>query len=212
MKMVIILLIKNGNKLEYTVSYKQTDFVHVNREPLHINDDGHIDTENRNIVIKGGVNADHAISKGQLDNAKANINESIRTSIHTALRKFSADLFKFINNRMKGRVGKKTLTIPKTNYTWIKLLDASEIDGIKTLQETIIQNVYIKRTDRYHHAKSDLVANSFDQLEFFFKDDFSAYYCYFNGHPSDWSMECFLEHIKIPKEINVEDSDEEVNE
>ena len=175
---------------------------------IHINNNGHIDTENRNIVIKDGVDDDHAISKGQLDGAKANINELIKTSIQTALNKFSTDLFKFINNRMKGRVGRKSLTIPKTNYTWIKLLDSSELK-VTTLQEIVIQNVYIRRNDRYHHAKSDLVANSFDQLEFFFKDDFSAYYCYFNGHPSDWSMECFLEYIKIPKEISVGDSDED---
>ena len=53
------------------------------------------------------------------------------------------------------------------------------------------------------------ISSSFDQLEFFFKDDFSAYYCYFNNHPSDWSLECFLEYIIIPKEISVEDSDNE---
>ena len=108
---------ENGNKLEYTVSYKQTDFVYVNRGPLHINDDGHIDTENRNIVIKDGVNADHVISKGQLDNAKANINELIKTSIQTALNKFSADLRKYMiqfrNQQIRDRVGKKTLKIPK---------------------------------------------------------------------------------------------------
>ena len=136
--------------------------------------------------------------------------------IQTALNKFSSDfrkaLIEFRNKQIRGRVGRKSLTIPKTNYIWIKLLDASEFDGVTTLQEIIIQNVYIKRTDRYHHAKSDLVANSFDQLEFFFKDDFSAYYCYFNNHPSDLDMGVFLEYIKIPKEINIEDSDEEVNE
>ena len=101
------------------------------------------------------------------------------------------------------------LSISKTNYKWIKILDASEIDGVTTLQDVIIQNVYIRRNDRYHHAKSDLVVSSFDQLEFFFKADFSAYYCYFNNHPSDWSMECFLEYIKIPKEISVEDFNED---
>ena len=104
------------------------------------------------------------------------------------------------------------MTIPKTNHTWTKLLDASEIDKAITLQDIIRQNVYIRRNDRFHHAKSDLVASKFDQLEFFFKADFSAYYCYFNSHPSDWSMECFIEYIKIPKEISVEDSDKEGNE
>ena len=191
----------DGNKIFFSVYYEVDNTpAYIHREMIHIDDDGHVNTENRNLVIKDGVNADHAVSKGQLDNAKTNINELIQSSIQTALNKFSSDLFKFINNRMKGRVGRKLLTIPKTNYTWIKLLGASEFDGVTTLQEIII------------HAKSDLVANSFDQLEFFFKDDFSAYYCYFNNHPSDWDMDAFLEYIKIPKEINIEDSDEEVNE
>ena len=206
----------DGNKINFSVSYKVNTQNHIHREMIHIDDDGHVNTENRNIVIKNGVNPDHAISKAQLDATKASIVELIKSSIQTALNKFSTDfrkaMIQFRNEQVRDRVGKKSLTIPKTNYTWIKLLDASEIDGISTLEEIIIQNTYIKRTDRYHHAKSDLVANSFDQLEFFFKADFKEYYCYFNSHPSDWSMECYLEYIKIPKEINVEDSDEEVNE
>ena len=115
-------------------------------------------------------------TKSEMDNRivafKTEITSLIQTSIQTALNKFSSDLFKFINNRMKGRVGKKTLTIPKTNYTWIKLLDALEIDGITTLEEIIIQNVYIRRNDRYHHAKSSHVANAFTNLEVFFQSRF----------------------------------------
>ena len=112
---------------------------------------------------------------------------------------------------MKSRVGKKTMTISKTNHTWIKLLDSAEIDGVSSLDEVLILNTYIRRNDRYHHAKSDLVSSSFDQLEFFFDSDRKGYYTYFNNHP-DWSMECIVEYVKIPKEISVEDSDEEVNE
>ena len=72
--------------------------------------------------------------------------------------------------------------------------------------------MYIKRTDRYHHAKSSHTANAFTNLEFFFKADFSAYYCYFDAHPSSWSMDCILEYVKIPKKIIIEDSNEEANE
>ena len=150
------------------------------------------------------------MTKGQLDNTITNINELIKSSIQTALNKFSTNLFKFINNRMKGRVGKKTLTIPKTNHTWIKLLDSAEIDGVSSLDEVLILNTYIQRSDRYHHAKSDLVASSFDQLEFFFDSDRKGYYTYFNGSPSDWSLQCIVEYVKIPKKISIEeDSDEE---
>ena len=164
----------DGNKINFSVSYEVDNTpAYVYREPIHINNDGHIDTENRNLVIKDGVNADHAVSKGQLDNTKTNINELTKSSIQTALNKFSSDfrkaLIEFRNEQIRGRVGRKSLTIPKTNYTWIKLLDASEFDGVTTLQEIITQNVYIRRNDRYHHAKSDLVSSSFDQLNFFSK-------------------------------------------
>ena len=118
----------------------------------------------------------------------------------------------FRNDQVKNRVGRKSLTIPKTPYTWIPLLKASDIQGITTLQEIIIINTYIRRNDRYHHAKSDLVASQFNQLEFFLKNDFTTYECYFNSCPSDWSMECFVEYIVIPKEIKFEefsDSDSE---
>ena len=165
---------------------------------------------------------DHVDKKGtcynkqEIDNQtaalKTEITTLIQSSIQIALIKYHTNLLKMINNRIKGRVGKKTLTIPKTNYTWIKLLDVSEIDGVTSLQDVLIQDIYIKRSDRYHHAKSDLVASSFNQLEFFYDEDFKGYFCYFNSHPSDWSMDCFFHHVKLPKEINIEDSDEEVNE
>ena len=156
-------------------------------------------------------------TKQEVDNKitvlKSEITVLIQSSIQTALNKFSSDIRKamieFRNEQIRGRIGRKAINIPKTNYTWIKLLDESEIDGVSSLDEVFIQNIYIRRNDRYHHAKSDLASGSFDSLEFFFKDDFSAYYCYFNSHPSNWIMDCFLEYIVIPKEISVEDSDEE---
>ena len=95
------------------------------------------------------------------------------------------------------RIGRKSGTIPKTNYKWIKLLSKDDIKGINTLQEIIVTNTYIRRNDRYHHSKSDLVSSSFDQLEFFFDVSFENYYCYFNNHPSDWTMKYFVEYIRI---------------
>ena len=137
----------------------------------------------------------------------------IQTSIKSAFDSFKVELQKklteFRSEQIRCRIGRRTLTIPKTNYTWIPLLSTFNIDGVTTLQDVIIQNVYIRRNDRYHHAKSDLVASSFEQLEFFFSSDFKNYYCYFEKHPTDWGMECFLEYI-IPKEISSEDSDEVV--
>ena len=167
------ILDENGNKINYSVSYENDNTpAYIHREPLHINDNGHVDTENRNIVIKDGINPDHAVSKAQLDGAKSDINTLIQSSIQTALNKFSVDLQKalieFRNEQIRGRIGRKSLSIPKNNYTWIPVLSASDIDGVNSLQEVVIQNVYIRRNDRFHHSKSDLVASSFDQLEFFF--------------------------------------------
>ena len=136
----------------------------------------------------------------------ATINQKFTTlmqsSIRTAVVDVQKAILKFRNNQTRQRVGKKILTIPKTNYTWIKLLDTSEIDGVNSLQDVLIQDIYIKRNDRYHHAKSDLVASSFNQLEFFYDKDFLAYYCYFESHPSDWSMACFFNYVKIPKQVS----------
>ena len=55
----------DGNKINFSVSYEVDNRpAYIHREPLHINDNGHVDTENRNIVIKNGINANHAVSKG----------------------------------------------------------------------------------------------------------------------------------------------------
>ena len=222
----------NGNKINYSVSYVNSNLPpYIHREMIHIDDDGHINTENRHIVIKDGINPNHAVSKGQLDLTKTEIinmipssdpidpaiaenaiKEFVQSSIQTALKKYNNNLKKMINKRMKGRVGKKSLTITKTNYTWIKLLDAAEIDGVTSLDEVSIQDVYIKRTDRYHNAKSSHTASAFTNLEFFYDAERENYYCYFDDHPSGWLMDCFFHYVKIPKEISGEGSDEEVNE
>ena len=222
----------NGNKINYSVSYVNSILPpYIHREMIHIDDDRHINTENRHIVIKDGINPNHAVSKGQLDLTKTEIinmipssdpidpaiaenaiKEFVQSSIQTALKKYNNNLKKKINKRMKGRVGNKSLTITKSNNTWIKLLDAAEIDGVTSLDEVSIQDVYIKRTDRYHNAKSSHTASAFTNLEFFYDAERENYYCYFDDHPSGWSMDCFFHYVKITKEISGEDSDAEVNE
>ena len=110
-----------------------------NYEKYHLHD--HVD--------KNGT----CYNKQEIDNQtaalKTEITTLIQSSIQTALRKFSVDLRKsmiqFRNKQIRDRVVRKSLTIPKTNYTWIKLLDASEIDGVTTLQDIIIQNVHQKK-------------------------------------------------------------------
>ena len=221
----------NGNKMTYLITHLNSDKPsYVHREMMHIDNDGCINTENRHIVIMDGINPDHAVSNGQLDSMKTAIinnipssdpvdpsiaekaiNDLIQSSIQKALKKYNNNLKKMMNKRMEGRVGKKSLVIPKTNYTWIKLLDAAEIDGVSSLDEVLIQDLYIKRTDRYHNAKSSHTASAFTNLEFFYDAERENYYCYFDDHPSGWSMDCFFHYVKITKEISGEGSDEEVN-
>ena len=221
----------NGNKINYSVSYVNSNLPpYIHREMLHIDKDGHINTENRNIVINDGINPNHAVSKSQLDATKTAIinmipssdpvdpsvaenaiKELVEATIQKSLKQYNNNLKKMINKQIKGRVGKKSLTIHKTNNTWIKLLDFTEIDGITSLDEVLIQDMYIKSTDRYHNAKSSHTANAFTNLEFFYDDKREKYYCYFDNHPSSWSMDCFFHYVKIPKEIAIEE-EEEANE
>ena len=263
----------NGNKMTYSYSISNSNEPY--REQIHIDSDGHMNTEDRHLIIKDGIDSNHAISKGQFDKtlnlelfslksdltkllstiksdltismeneidesisilenkltesfdtkllntkteiinlipsndpvdpaiAENAIKELIQTIVQKSLKKF--------NKQIKGRVGKKSLTIHKTNYTWIKLLDVTEIDEITSLDEVLIQDMYIKSTDRYHNAKSSHTANAFTNLEFFYDAERENYYCYFDDHPSGWSMDCFFHYVKIPKEIAIEE-EEEANE
>ena len=221
---------ENGNKITYTVTHENSNLPpYIHREMLHIDDDGHFNTEKRNLVIKDGVNQDHAVSKGQLDSTKTAIinmipssdpvdpsiaenaiKELVESTIQKSLKQYNNNLKKMINKRMKGRVGKKSIQIPKSRYTWIKLLDVSEIDGVTSLDEVLIQDIYIKRTDRYHNAKSSHTSNAFTNLEFFYDDKRENYYCYFDNYPSGWNMDCFLHYVRIPKPLAIEEEEEVV--
>ena len=53
------------------------------KEPIHINNDGHLDTENRHLVIKDAINDDHATSKKQLHDLETRSKQQIVASINT---------------------------------------------------------------------------------------------------------------------------------
>ena len=72
----------NGSKMEYTVTYGTEVISYVHREPIYVNDDGHLDTEDRHLVIKDGINNDHAVSKQQLDTLEQNTKNAIITAIN----------------------------------------------------------------------------------------------------------------------------------
>ena len=98
------------------------------------------------------------------------------------------------------------LTIPKTINKWLKLFDNTDIgDGVVDLKNVIVLNVWIKRWDRYHHAKSALLEKDFNNsIEFFYNSDMTGYYTYFSTVPSNWDMSCIIEWLRIPQPISVE--------
>ena len=57
----------NGNKIEFNLEYIHSDLIHKHKEPLHINDNNNIDTEDRYIIIKEAIDDNHAVCKKQLD-------------------------------------------------------------------------------------------------------------------------------------------------
>ena len=86
---------ENGDKIEFSVSYIHTnDDWYKHKEPLHINDNGHLDTEERHIVIKEGTDPNHAISKRQLDQ----LNKNIKQYIDNELRILQNSITSSINN------------------------------------------------------------------------------------------------------------------
>ena len=117
---------ENENKLEYTVTYEKTDFVYVHREPIHVNSDGHLDTEDRNIKVKDAALGSHAVSKNQLDNldtqiktvinnlqshnntmiqqAVNNLKSEIQTNMKTHEAKILTQMLNFRNEQITNRI------------------------------------------------------------------------------------------------------------
>ena len=204
------ILDENGDRIEFNVSYEDTDEWYKHKEPLHINDDGHLDTEDRHIIIKDGIQPNHAVCKKQLDNKLLTLQSSINTSITALFKaheaKILTQMLNFRNEQIKNRIQRKNLTIPKTPHQWIKLFDNTDVgDSVFDLKNVIILNVWIRRYDRFHNAKSALLEKDFhNSIEFFFNADMTVYYTYFSHAPSNWNMSCFIEWLRIPQPISID--------
>ena len=90
---------ENGNNIKFNIEYIDTNEWYKHREPLHINDDGHLDTENRNLVVKDAISQNHAVSKNQLDELNNNIKQYIdnkllamQKSINTSIKNLKAQI------------------------------------------------------------------------------------------------------------------------
>ena len=130
---------ENENKLEYTVTYEKTDFVYVHREPIHVNSDGHLDTEDRNIKVKDAALGSHAVSKNQLDNldtqiktvinnlqshnntmvqqAVNNLKSEIQTNMKTHEAKILTQMLNFRNEQITNRIPQPISTEESENIS-----------------------------------------------------------------------------------------------
>ena len=102
---------KDGNKLEFSISYSDAYDWYKHREPLHINDDNHIDTEDRHLIVKEGIDDNHAVSKKQLDEINNNIYSKqdidnkllvLQKSINQIMRELQ--VLKFKNDKINNRI------------------------------------------------------------------------------------------------------------
>ena len=162
------ILDEDGNKIEYTVTYDSNidpDFIYTRREPLHINDDGHIDTEDRNIVIKDGVDADHAVSKGQLDaihtslqgeiqTADTTLRSHVQTSITNLDTKIAGDI-QTADNNLEARIAtlrEADIELATNNMSSVVLTEV-QAKVMLNLSETLLWESYqladcLYKTDR----------------------------------------------------------------
>ena len=215
------ILDENNNKITHTVEYIETEEWYRHKEPIHINSDDHLDTENRHIIIKPAINDNHAVSLSQLnqlnsttkeytDNKILSLQSSINTSISALFKaheaKILTQMLNFRNEQIKNRIQRKYLKINKTINVWIKLFDNTDVgDNVTDLKNVIILNVWIKRWDRYHNAKSALLEKDFgNSIEFFYNNDMTEFYTYFSKSPSNWDMSCFIEWLRIPQPISID--------
>ena len=88
------ILNEDGKPIEYTVDYIKTDDWYKHYEGIHINKDGNIDTENKQIIIPEGIDDNHAVCKKQLDQ----LNKNIKQYIDNELRILQNSITSSINN------------------------------------------------------------------------------------------------------------------
>ena len=207
------ILNDDNKKIEYNVEFIETNDWYKHKEALHINSENHIDTENRYLIVKQGINDNHAVCKKQLDEVNDIIDKKIidlKNSIYKSIKeqeaKILTQMFNFRNEQIKNRIQRKYLTIPKTINVWIKLFDNTDVgDNVTDLKNVIILNVWIKRWDRYHNAKSALLEKDFgNSIEFFYNNDMTEYHTYFSTVPSNWDMSSFIEWLRIPQPISID--------
>ena len=195
---------ENGNKIEYNVEYIKTNNWYKHKEPLHINDDGHLDTEDRHIIIKDAINNNHACSYHQLIQKLLELETKINNVIKLTEQKILTQIINFRNEQIKNTFHRKIMKLPKKTSTWIKLLSYDELPfQVEDLSDIMILNVWLKRYTTYHHGNCVTCQEAFGILEYYYDQDMKNFYIYFTKIPDKWLMDCLIEYIKIPKSIKI---------
>ena len=182
-----------------------------------------MDTENRHIVIKEGINDNHAVCKKQLDQLDTNTNKKLSTlqaSINSSITalfkaheaKILTQMLNFRNEQIKNRFHRKIMKLPKKTNTWIKILSYDELPfEAEDLTDIMIFNVWLKRFTMYHHGNCVTCQEAFGILEYYYDKDMKNFYIYFTKIPDKWSMDCLIEYIKIPKIIKIGDEEIQIS-
>ena len=221
------VLDENGKKIQFNVEYLDADDWYKHKEPLHINNDGHLDSEDRHIVIKEGINSNHAVCKKQLDQLDTNTKDytnnklsalqaSINSSITALFKAYEAkiltQMLNFRNEQIKNRFGRKYGKIPKQVKIVHELLNKNDIQNIKNLNEIMITNIYIKRRNWYFDSRAALSEASFqNSLELMFDKEMTSYNCYFIHFDNSWDLSYIIEWVVLPKKISINDENENEN-
>ena len=91
---------KDGNKIEFSISYLNTNDWYKHKEPLHINDDDHFDTEDRYLIVKDAIQDNHAVNKRQLDQLKQDIDNkllALQNSINASINSLKSQISELRN-------------------------------------------------------------------------------------------------------------------
>ena len=213
------ILDENGNKIEFIVEHIQTDDWYKHKEEIHLNNDGHFDTENRHIIVKEGIDNNHAVCKSQLEKLNTDIKEyinikissfqnSINNNIQNQIKSHEAkiltQILNFRNEQIKNTFHRKIMKLPKKTSTWIKLLSYDDLPfKAEDLTDIMIFNVWLKRYTMFHHGNCVTCQESFGILEYYYDQDMKNFFIYFTKIPDNWSMDCLIEYTKIPKSIKI---------
>ena len=149
------ILDEDGNKMEYTVEYPKL------YGSIHVNDNGHLDTEDRHLIIKDGVNSDHAVSVQQLVNNNENIIKTlISEKIRQSLVQLDDDVKGLLDSSIKQTIMPKVDSkISATTSEFAAKLEAQQSEKPQSddpMDETMVE-VDKRITTWLSNFKSELV-------------------------------------------------------